>query len=118
MRVHANRFAFSPATLRVEVGERITMELTSEDVVHGLFIDEYGIQLQADPGQVASATFVADRPGTFRMRCSVTCGPLHPFMLGRLEVGETARPLRAVVASLLALAAGLIPTSRRLRRES
>jgi heme/copper-type cytochrome/quinol oxidase subunit 2 len=56
-----------------------------------------------DPGQTASLTFVADQPGTFRLRCSVTCGALHPFMIGKLNVGPNELLARGIVLSVLAV---------------
>ncbi len=88
--VRANSFAFSPAVLRVNPGDRVTLVLSAEDVVHGLYIDGYDLEVRAEPGREAALTFVADRPGAFRLRCSVTCGPLHPFMAGKLLVGGSA----------------------------
>lgn len=65
----------------------MTLELASTDVVHGIYIDGYKIQVSADPGQPQSLSFIADRPGVYRFRCSVTCGAMHPFMIGKLYVG-------------------------------
>ena len=86
-RVQASSFDYAPAQLRVNPGDRVTIELVSEDVVHGMYIDGYDLEVQADPGQPARLRFVADKSGTFRFRCSVTCGALHPFMIGKLKVG-------------------------------
>jgi len=83
VQVAASSFEFSPAEISVNPGDLITIELTSRDVVHGLYLDGYGLQVSADPGQTETLTFTADRSGTFRFRCSVTCGDLHPFMIGR-----------------------------------
>jgi len=111
-RIQASQYAFAPAQIRVQPGDSVTIELTSTDTVHGLYVDGYGVAVQADPGQTAALTFVADRPGSFRLRCSVTCGPLHPFMLGRLVVGSNTMFARAL--GLTALAAfGMLLTSRR-----
>jgi heme/copper-type cytochrome/quinol oxidase subunit 2 len=35
--------------------------------------------------------FVADKPGAFKVRCSVACGPMHPFMIGKLVVEPNHR---------------------------
>ena len=68
----------------------MTIELAATDVVHGIYIDGYGLSLEADPGKTERMIFTADRPGSFRFRCSVTCGSLHPFMIGKLQVGENS----------------------------
>jgi cytochrome c oxidase subunit 2 len=106
LRVEASAFAFTPATIEVDPGDRVTIELASTDYVHGLHIEGYDVNLTADPGQPASATFIADRPGTFRIRCSVPCGPLHPFMSGRLRVGPPSTFWRAMALAFLAVAVG------------
>ena len=106
-RVDAGRFAYSPAVLRANLGDRVTIELVSTDVVHGLEIDGYGLGITADPGQPAAMTFLADRSGTFRMRCSVTCGAMHPFMIGKLQVGQNVWLWRGAGLALLAVVAGL-----------
>lgn len=85
--VQANQFQFTPAVLKVQPGDQVTITLESTDVVHGLYIDQYDLSIQADPGQSASLQFIADRKGGFNLRCSVACGAMHPFMLGKLQVG-------------------------------
>ncbi|OGO13877.1 MAG: hypothetical protein A2Y93_00395 [Chloroflexi bacterium RBG_13_68_17] len=87
LRVEASRYAYAPGVITVNAGDHVTLELVATDVVHGIYLDGYDLQVTADPGQTARLSFVADRPGTFRFRCSVTCGPLHPFMIGKLRVG-------------------------------
>ena len=89
IRIEAAQFQYAPAVVSVNRGERVTLEVVATDVVHGLYLDGYDLQVTADPGQTARLTFVADRPGTFRFRCSVSCGALHPFMIGKLRVGHS-----------------------------
>lgn len=86
--IHASQYAFSPSTVRIQPGDEVTLQLTSTDVVHGLYLDGYDLEVTSDPGQTSSVTFTADRQGSFRFRCSVSCGPLHPFMIGQLKVGS------------------------------
>lgn len=106
-RVDASSFAFSPAEFDVNPGDQVTIELTSSDVVHGLFLDGYNIQVSADPGQTADMTFSANKAGSFRFRCSVTCGDLHPFMIGKLQVGPNLLLWRAAGLAILAALAGV-----------
>jgi heme/copper-type cytochrome/quinol oxidase subunit 2 len=99
--VEASRFAYTPSILKVSQGDQVTIELTSQDVVHGLAVDGYDLEVQADPGQSGRLTFTADRPGTFRLRCSVTCGSMHPFMIGKLQVGNNDLLWRGAGLALL-----------------
>lgn len=105
-RIHASRFEYSPAMLSVNPGDRVTIELIANDVVHGLSIDGYDLETTADPGQTARLTFTAERQGSFRFRCTVTCGNMHPFMIGKLQVGQNTLLWRGVILAGLALIAG------------
>ena len=102
-RIEAGRFAYTPSILKVDPGDQVTLELVSSDVVHGLAVDGYGLQMTANPGYTSRLTFIANRSGTFRFRCSVTCGPLHPFMIGKIQVGENSSWWRAAGLALLAV---------------
>jgi len=100
--IEAGNFAYSPAILHVDPGDKVTIELASTDVVHGLYVDGYDVSLTADPGQPATLSFTADRPGTFRLRCSVTCGALHPFMIGKMQVGSNHLLWRGIGVTFIA----------------
>ena len=107
-RVEASSFKYSPATIKVNAGDHVTIDLVSTDVVHGLYVDGYNVSVTADPGRTASVSFVANRAGMFRLRCSVTCGAMHPFMIGKLHVGRNDLLWRAVVLTLFAGLAGIL----------
>jgi heme/copper-type cytochrome/quinol oxidase subunit 2 len=104
--VSASQYQFSPSVIRANPGDRITIELAAADVVHGLYVDGYDLEITADPGQTASLSFIADKPGTFRLRCSVTCGPLHPFMIGKLVIGRNPLLWRGAGFAVLAALVG------------
>lgn len=99
--IDSRQFAYEPGTLQVNQGDTVVITLTASDVVHGLYLDGYGLETRVEPGQSQTLQFVADKPGKFRYRCSVSCGTLHPFMIGELIVGPNATFGRAV--ALLAL---------------
>ena len=103
LRVDARQFAYSPSELHVNPGDTVTIQLVSTDVVHGLYIDGYDISVEADPGQTTTLTFVADKSGSFRFRCNVTCGAMHPFMIGKLNVGIDDWLYRSIGLSAIAL---------------
>ena len=102
-RVEASQFAYSPAEISVNPGDMITIELAATDVVHGLYVDGYGVSVKADPGQTATLSFIADKPGSFRMRCNVTCGAMHPFMIGKLHVGVNTWLYRSIALAFIGI---------------
>jgi heme/copper-type cytochrome/quinol oxidase subunit 2 len=100
-RIDARQFAYSPSELKVNTGDTVTLELVSNDVVHGLYVDGYDISVEADPGQTKTLKFVADKPGSFRFRCNITCGAMHPFMIGKLTIGTNEWLLRSIGLALV-----------------
>ena len=102
-RIDARQFAYSPSELKVNAGDTVTIQLVSTDVVHGLYVDDYDISVEADPGQTTTLTFVADKPGSFRFRCNITCGAMHPFMIGKLTVGTNNWLYRSIGLAGLAV---------------
>ncbi len=102
-RIDAQQFAYSPSELTVNPGDSVTIQLVSTDVVHGLYIDGYDLAVEADPGQTATLTFTADKQGSFRFRCNVTCGAMHPFMIGKLTVGTNDWLVRSIGLAVIAV---------------
>lgn len=94
---------------RIEVnwGERVVLHLRAVNTAHGFYLDGYGIHQIVQPGQEVTIAFVATRPGKFRFRCSETCGPLHPFMIGELVVRPNL-PLYGSAMGTLALALAMV----------
>ncbi len=111
--LRAEQYAYDPAVVTVSRGQQVVIELISTDVVHGIYLDGYELEATADPGETVRLSFKADKAGTFRFRCSVTCGPLHPFMLGELRVKPAGSLGRIAASGLLAVASGMVWSSRR-----
>lgn len=100
--IKAKQYFYTPHRMVVNKGDTVHITLGSADVVHGFFLEGYDIEAEIHPGKipfklrhpstekeftyVKGIEFVADRAGKFHYRCSVTCGPLHPFMQGELVV--------------------------------
>ena len=108
IQMDARQFAYSPSELKVKPGDTVTIQLLSTDVVHGLYVDGYDVSVEADPGQTATLTFVADKLGSFRFRCNVTCGAMHPFMIGKITVGTNNWLFRSIVLAALAVVGVMI----------
>jgi cytochrome c oxidase subunit II len=87
----AKRFAFEPASIEVIEGERIRLQVSSADGVHGLEVRRLRInKLIPRGGQAVTIDFVAPAPGTYEILCSEECGDGHETMSGTLTV--KARP--------------------------
>ncbi|MFQ5837879.1 MAG: cupredoxin domain-containing protein [Thermoplasmata archaeon] len=114
--VVARQFEFLPGRISAVVGEPLTLIFRSEDVTHGVYIDGMDVNLVIEPGSDVVVTIVPTMTGKFKIRCSVTCGPLHPFMVGELVVEEQGvNPLFVgSLASLLVV--GLAATAYAIRR--
>ena len=103
----AGQFAFDPPVLHANQGDRVIITLQAGDVVHGFYLDGYGLETRVEPGTTQQVEFVADQAGKFRYRCAVSCGALHPFMIGELVVSPNLTFIRAVGLMGVAMAATL-----------
>jgi len=104
----ATQFEFAPGRVHVNQGDRVVITLTASDVVHGFYLDGYGLERRVEPGIAEQIAFTADKPGKFRFRCAVSCGPLHPFMIGELIVERNTPYWRAIGVVLVAAASMLV----------
>ena len=66
--------------LVVPVGKRIRLLITSNDVIHGWYVPQFGINQYGIPGFIKDVWFKAEKTGTFRGQCSQICGKLHGYM--------------------------------------
>lgn len=106
--LRGSQYAFDPPVIEAQVGDRLRIRFTSTDVVHGVYLDGYELQSVSDPGEWTEIVFQADRAGTFRYRCSMSCGALHPFMIGELRVSRQDAIWRLLGSGLLMVLAGVI----------
>ncbi len=103
----ATQYEYAPGRVQVNQGDRVIITLTASDVVHGFYLDGYGLEQRVEPGVSQTITFTADKAGKFRYRCSVTCGPLHPFMIGELVV-ESNKPYWRAIGFVLVAVSGML----------
>lgn len=66
--------------LVVPVGKRVRLLVTSNDVIHGWYVPQLGVNQYGIPGFIKDVWFKADKPGVFKGQCSQICGKLHGFM--------------------------------------
>lgn len=64
----------------VPTGKKVRLLITSNDVIHGWYVPQLGINQYGIPGFVKDTWFKADKPGTYRGQCSQICGKEHGYM--------------------------------------
>ncbi len=72
--------------LHVPVNTPVRMAMTSEDVIHDLFIPALRIKKDILPDRYTYLWFTADRTGVFHVSCNQFCGTNHSMMGGTLVV--------------------------------
>jgi cytochrome c oxidase subunit II len=72
--------------LRVPVDRPISLQLTSKDVVHAMYLPNFRNKIDAVPGTVTRMWFQARETGQFEIGCAQHCGAWHYKMRGVLIV--------------------------------
>ena len=76
--------------LYVPVGKPVRVELVSQDVLHGFYVPAFRVKRDVVPGMKNFAWFVATRPGSYDLFCSVYCGTGHSAMITTVEAVSPA----------------------------
>ena len=82
----ARQWDFSPATITVNEGDKVKLNIKSVDVTHGFSLSEFGVSERLTPGKTTTVEFTADKKGEYTFFCSVPCGRGHGGMRGNLVV--------------------------------
>ena len=77
-------------TLHVPADRPVRLTMTSQDVIHSLYLPELRIKQDVLPGRYTQLWFTADQPGIYALRCAEYCGTDHSVMGGRLVVMRQA----------------------------
>lgn len=64
----------------VPAGKKVRLLVTANDVIHGWYVPQLGVNQYGIPGFVKDTWFKADKPGTYRGQCSQICGKEHGYM--------------------------------------
>jgi cytochrome c oxidase subunit 2 len=74
--------------LRLPVGERVALRLTSPDVIHSFWVPALAGKMDMIPGRVTRLALEPTRVGTFRGVCAEYCGASHALMAFTVIVME------------------------------
>ncbi len=72
--------------LHVPLGKDVRMIMTSQDVIHSLYVPAFRIKQDVLPGRYTSIWFRATRAGEYRLFCAEFCGTDHAVMGGKVIV--------------------------------
>jgi cytochrome c oxidase subunit II len=86
--VSVKRFAYEPSEITLKKGEPVVIELTTQDVSHGLKFKELNLITKVEKGKTAELSFTPTQVGDFVGHCSVFCGSGHGSMTLTLHVTE------------------------------
>lgn len=64
----------------VPVGKKIRLLITANDVIHGWYVPQLGVNQYGIPGFIKDSWFQANEPGVYRGQCSQICGKEHGYM--------------------------------------
>ena len=76
--------------LHVPAGQPVQLVVTSEDVIHSVYVPAFRIKMDAVPGRYTTTWFEATKTGTFHLFCAEYCGTSHAGMIGRVVVMSPA----------------------------
>jgi len=76
--------------LHVPVGLPVKLLMTSQDVIHSLYVPAFRVKQDVLPGRYTQLWFQATRPGTYHLFCAEYCGTLHSGMIGQVVAMEPA----------------------------
>ncbi len=76
--------------LHVPVNRPVKLIMTSEDVIHSLFVPAFRLKADVVPGRYTHLWFQATTPGRYYLFCAEYCGTEHSHMRGDVVVMEDA----------------------------
>jgi cytochrome c oxidase subunit II len=83
----ASNWKFTPGSIELHVGETTTLHLTSSGGVHGISSTDLGIpDTTIAPGKFVDVMVTPKTAGTYKIHCSIPCGPGHGDMVLTVEV--------------------------------
>ncbi len=72
--------------LHVPIGRAVKLVMTSEDVIHDVFVPAFRVKADVLPGRYTSIWFTPTKAGRFHLFCAEYCGTRHSGMVGEVNV--------------------------------
>lgn len=78
------------AELHVPAGQPVRLVMSSQDVIHSVFIPEFRVKQDVIPGTYTSLWFEATEAKEYTLLCTEYCGSAHSAMLAKVVAHEPA----------------------------
>ncbi len=72
--------------LHVPIGRPVKLIMTSQDVIHSLYVPAFRIKMDVVPGRYTTTWFEATKTGEYHLFCAEYCGTAHAGMGGLVYV--------------------------------
>jgi cytochrome c oxidase subunit 2 len=82
----AQRFHYTSNRIELQPGERVQLDISSLDFVHGFLIPALKLRADLPPGRITRLNVQFDQPGVYDFLCDNFCGDGHEEMHGQFVV--------------------------------
>ena len=86
--ISASKYSFTPNQITLKKGETVILVLSSEDVTHGLKVNEFGVKVEVKKGHPEEISVTPKETGQFEGKCAHFCGKGHGSMTIEFNVVE------------------------------
>lgn len=122
--ITVEQWAFHPAVIKVNPGEKIRFYVKSNDVFHGFAVNELKVNYSIPSDKTVQINTVVPaeaKDQIYSMYCSVFCGIGHPYFKGQIIVGnpnnligfEKIMPYASTLVMVVIFAVALVMEKKR-----
>ena len=81
-------YGIASTDLYLPVDSQVSLDMTSNDVIHSFWVPEFRVKMDLVPGQVNNLRITPTITGSYKVRCAELCGASHAYMEGNVFVVE------------------------------
>lgn len=87
IKIDAANWLFSPGVITAAKGEKVKLQITSSEGIHGFAVPSLSMNVRIEPGKTVTVDLPTDTAGTFDAFCSIPCGSGHKEMKATIVIG-------------------------------
>lgn len=86
IKINASTWLFSPDVITAKKGEKVRLEISSSEGIHGFAVPGLSMNVRIEPGKPVTVDLPTDTAGTFEAFCSIPCGSGHRDMKATVRI--------------------------------